>query len=80
MPEKLIEISWLDHAFHQGEYDADFHGLVEQRSIGFLVYEDALVIKIAQTMTRYSEQLIKPQEILVVDKKMLTGKKTLRRS
>jgi len=73
----IVEVEWMDHAFHTGEYDGQ--GLSSQRSIGYFVSEDDDVIRIAQSLTTDDRVLVaKPNETLVVDKRMLKKMRRIR--
>lgn len=73
MYEKLVEVTWDDHAFHQGEIAEADAVLVVQKSIGYLVHQDDKVIKLAQTQTSWSGKLAWA-EVLVIDKRMMRGR------
>lgn len=67
----VVEVEWDDHALHMGEYGSG--GTAKQRSVGYFVRQDDSIIALAQSITDG-----KPNDVLVVDKRMLTKTRKVR--
>ena len=73
MRTKILELEWDDHAFYGGEDGGPASGISRQVSIGYLVLETDEYIKIAQSLTDG-----RPNECVVVDKRMLRKRRVVR--
>lgn len=71
-PGSLVEITWDDHAFHFGQYAGE--GTARCTTVGYFVREDEQVIAVALSMADG-----KPNDVQVVDKRMLVTRRTVRR-
>lgn len=69
---KLVEVEWDDHMLHFGE-DEFGATTASQVSVGYLVRETPEYIKLAQSLTDG-----KPNDCLVVDKRMLRKRRVVR--
>jgi hypothetical protein len=57
-----VEVTWVDHAFHNGDYREGKSGLVTVTSVGYLVREDKEEVHIAQSFGPDDDA--RPQEVL----------------
>lgn len=71
-PGDLVEVSWDDHALHLGEYDGKT--IAKQVSVGYLVKSEESVVAVAQSLTDG-----KPNDVLIVDRRMLTRLRLVRK-
>lgn len=70
----LVELTWDDHSFYQGDQDVAECDTVIQKSVGYLVEETEKVVKIAMSIAHGSNTTPTRGEVLVVDKRMLRGR------